>query len=990
MQQKIIEKLLNEDEKVWLEFKSSWYWDNEQKELSKSWGEFLKDFSALFNSNSKDETKYLIIGFDEAKKQLKEFSTDKNGQKLIFIENLEDFKETIVSRLRRNFKNIPEYKNSNNLVEVENFFDIALIPIQGHTLLVFIFHPAPYLLELKRLLQGNQSFREGNIIIRKLKQDGTPENNNANSQEIDSLKKIVKLRQEKDYPNKDSSIKKIVEVFKEKYSPASEILEVGVERNYTSGIYFEIFTVQGEYFSAITFIYFSKYTSQNKTVEHIYKNSLLKDSGNTIIMLTDKLNKSHGNIDHERIKQLFYDKGYKIDINYLDDYALEKLYKDLFDPKIFHQGNFNITDFVRPYTSESDEKTVDLLLWEWYESTRRPLIVITGMGGIGKTTVIKYFLDELYSKTENANILFINSHEIINDIMKSARIESIYDFYKIVVQKNEGTKIFDEKLLELSIDHGKLIIILDGIDEVIAKVGVKFNITEFIDSIFKNYSENFEKTKVLITCRDNFWYDSTQKYSNIDKISLKPFSKNLALKYFRKHFNDESKINKAILLANNFASSNNEEIYIPYILDMIKDDLLSVTEIGNSEIRNINSKILKVEEINDFLVGKVCEREVIKLENFEIDRQIDFFVLMATIYNGSILDSHLKSLLSKLGIQKLNDIQIEKFKDHPILVFNKESGVLSFRFDFFNEYFRIIGLSIFIIKQEFHKIDSEMIDIISQYIGYQNSFTSVIKKRLSGDISEKIKYSIFCFLNDDIDKIDISQEKKNRLNSSLFILSMILTDVNNTEQRTSLLKEFYESKQGEIKNLCIINLHTIDGKVVFDFRGLKFDNCIFENYEHFSACKFDSKTYFTRTKFVAPLHTQGSKSKITEENIDTSSCELDGIIDVINEAKQVYENEEVSLRKNLKQIIKFFWQSSSFKQKLASETRKKLRNHSNILESLIRKGIIKTTTVTTKQKRVDKLYYIDDLHYSNLRKVMEENETCLEFEKIINLLQQDS
>jgi hypothetical protein len=985
MLQKIVENLINQEETVWLEFKAEWYWSNEESRLSKAWGEFLKDFSALFNTHSKqqeDDRKYLIIGFHEADRKLKEFDIDKNGQKLGCFEDLRKFKEKVISKLKHFFINTPEYKGSTNLIQIESLFDVTPVVIKSCRLLVFTFHAAPYLLEVKELLQGNESFRNGNIIIRRLKKDGTPENSNANFETVEALKTSVKLKQERDYPNKDTSIKKVVQAFKEKFSPASEILEVKIERNHISGIYFEIFTIKGEYFATTTFLYFSKYTSQNKTVDYIVENSLLGDSSNKII-LTDTFNKSGGKIDKDRIQQLLNDRGFNIQIYYLEDFALKKLYEDLFDPQIFHQGNFNIDDFVKPYTSESDEKTADILLAEWYESPRKPLIVMKGMGGIGKTTVIKYFLDELHSRSENVNILFINSHEIINDIMKSSRIESIYDFYKIVAEKVEETKKFDEKLLELSIDNGNLIIVLDGIDEVIAKVGSKFNIGIFIDSIFKNYSENLEKAKVLITCRDYFWDDSLQKH-HMDKISLKPFSKDLAEKYFRNHFDDENKVKKAMSLADEYAFSGDEKIYIPYILDMIKDDLLIA-----SKNRGIKSKILKVEEdTNDYLVGKVCEREIVKLDNLEIDYQIKFFIHMAFAFNGTIHKSHLKKLQSTLGTEFTNT-QIDKFNDHPLLIFDKVNNILSFRFDFFNEYFKSIGLSAFLIEGDFSKIDHDITDVMTQYISYENSFTKSIKKRLGKDISDTLKSSILKFFLEDIDTLDaISTENKHKLSSSLFILLMVLTGVDNTEERTSLLKEFYEYEVGVIKKLCIINLHASSGKVLFDFRGLKFEDCVFENYEYFSACKFDSNTYFANTKFIAPLHMKGVTPRIGEANIDKYSCDITGIIDVISEIEQVYESEEASLRKDLKQIIKFFWQGSAFKQKLASGANKKLRSHSHIVDCLIEKGVIETTTVTTKQKRADKAYFISPL-YSNLRKVMEENETCLEFEEIVNFLQND-
>ena len=429
MLQKIIEGLIQKEETIWLEFKSYWYWTEREKPSSKSWGEFQKDLSGLFNTypEQQDGKKYLIIGFDERSKKTQNFNIDKNGEKLSCFNNLETFKETVISKLKRNFVNTPSYRRSNELPEIESLFHIDEVSIYGYKLLIFTIHPSPYLLEIKGELAG---FKEGSIISRRLKIDKTPEVCNTNHDSIENLKAIVKEVQEKDYPDKDVSITKVVQSFREKYCPQSVFKNEHNKRDYTSNIHFEIFTLDGgKYGKTVTFIYFSKQTAQKKTVDHLCQRKLLSESHQNIV-LTDKYNTKGGEINTEGIRKLFKEVGeIDVEVSHLEDFALDELYSDLFDPQIFHQGNFNITDFIKPYTESSDEKTADTLLAEWYESPRKPLIVLKGMGGIGKTTVIKYFLDELYSHSRKTiNILFINSHEIINDVMRRDKIKSIFDF----------------------------------------------------------------------------------------------------------------------------------------------------------------------------------------------------------------------------------------------------------------------------------------------------------------------------------------------------------------------------------------------------------------------------------------------------------------------------------------------------------------------------------------------------------------------------------
>jgi hypothetical protein len=87
----IVSQLLeNEDEKIWLEYKSYWYWpESDTNKIGKGWGEFLKDFAALFNSEASGSgTKYFIIGFNETTKLTQNFKIDINDKNLSIFNNL--------------------------------------------------------------------------------------------------------------------------------------------------------------------------------------------------------------------------------------------------------------------------------------------------------------------------------------------------------------------------------------------------------------------------------------------------------------------------------------------------------------------------------------------------------------------------------------------------------------------------------------------------------------------------------------------------------------------------------------------------------------------------------------------------------------------------------------------------------------------------------------------------------------------------------------
>jgi hypothetical protein len=975
----LLKDLLNKEENLWLEFKSYWYWNEGDTELQKPWSEFFKDFVAIFNTYTENkDKKYMILGFDDKSKEIQNYDLDKHGNNIKFLEDTIELKKQIIKRLKKLFRNVPDYKLSDSLKDIEDFFYLNIVEYDNKKVLMIIFHEAPYLLELKNILIGNESFKEGNIIIRKLKKDNTPENTVADILTSQKILNTVSEIKETHFPEKTISIKKIVEVFKEINIPSSIIKHTQNDNSLSSGLNFELYTLESKYGTNIDFIYFSKHTVQSKSIDYIKEKKLL-DPKSKKFLLVDEFNKNGGKIDKKGIEKLINDVyTSENEINYIEEFALEHLYKDLFSPDIFHDGNFGISDFIKPFTSTSSEKTADLLLKEWFKSDNEPLLVIKGMGGIGKTTVIKFFLDNLYKeyKNKNLNILFINSHEIIDDIMKNKEINDLYDFYNTIADINQITERFNKKLLQLSIDNGNMIIVLDGLDEVIAKMGSKFNVSNFIKSIYDDYSENLAKTKIIITCRDYFW--DKQQFSNIQTMSLNPFNEEMAKKYFKQFFDNDKRILEALGIAKKFVLDSNDKdqvSYVPYVLDMIKENAFD----DSKEELILDTEYLIPDIIlNDYIIAKACEREMFKLDALTIDKQIDIFIDMSLKYNGALHKNNFKDLYYQFNDQ---ESFIEKFNAHPLLSYKHDT--LKFRYDFFNEYFKNIKIVELLKSNNFTDMSNNLIETIIQHISIDGSLALDIKKRLSNKIDiGNFKFAVLTFIAEEINNLQIKNEIKEKLSSSLFTLIMLICNPKDINERTELLKDIFEITENQINNLNLINLHSINNKITFNFNDLKFKNCKFENFESFSECKFNNNTYFDNCQFYPLLHKENSSSTIKWDNINTQNCEVEGIVDILNKNKNQQNQKDSDLRKSLKEIFKCFWSGSSFKIKREEDLNKKISKYNQLVKLLEKESIIIMDQKTTKEKRNDKVMYINN-NYSNLRKIMEENNTCTVFESLI-------
>ncbi len=977
----IIENLIEDSEKLYLEFKKKWYWDK-GKGTNKEWGEFLKDFVALVNCSREyvGESKYLIIGVDESKNNINERLVD-----VYLPENLSDtsdLKKIIISKIDIFFR----YKN--NIDYHYDNFEVKFYKFNNKKILVFEIKPTKSLLTLKKDLQcKNRTVKENIVFVRSLKKGNEPEIINASMEIGEELSNAIELyaktieREE----GITKSIEKTIGLFVHK----NEMLSMGSPikkkiwkiKDKNVNIFFEFYPIKSEFIN-IDFIYLYSRSNLTQTYkylikEHIILSDDIKNRNKRFILIDSEQNR---NLNGIRIK-------FKTNNVYtLEKFALEYLYKDYLDDSIYHNGTFGkqIPNFIKPFTKNSEEKDAFLILLEWFDEKSKPLMIVTGYGGVGKTTLVKYFLDSLYQNNK-IKILFISSKEIINEISKKGSINNVYDFYEALAKKRKLKKVFHRELLELTIDNGNLLLVLDGIDEVIAKLGTKFDVNEFVETIYKNYSIGNQKTKIIITCRDYFWDENSIKKYEIDTIELKAFNLKLAKELFEKEFkNSQSVIKKCLELANKFALNVNEEnLYIPYILDLIIDMVKQKKELGEVNYKDIETNILFNELTNDYFIGSICNREIIKLNNLNVDKQLMIFMEMAVNFNGNIHQKSINSLFNNDEIGNPSNELIQKFKGHPLLNYAKINEVLSFRYDFFNEFFIGLKISDFFKRKKMSEFNKVIKTIIVKNIFYENSFTELVCKRFK--INEELKIFIMELIENLISEIEKGENKllNRELISALIVI--LLTTFNqssskvDTETRTLLLEEIFGDN---FNYLTLINVY---GKInskhypIFDFRNKIINNAMFDNYPYFWECKIDDKTQFRNSIFKNLKPRNGVTPKSHEDLF--IDCNTGDINEILNKQKNINILINQKKKDKILRIFKIFEEGGNFKEQKTEKVRSKC--DTNILDILIKNKVI--TPYKNPQKPKLKQYKISN-DYFNILKVIHQNGTCVELEKILKML----
>lgn len=980
-----LHSLLNKSECGNLEFKREWYWKKGESKsiIEGGWGEFLKDFASLTNANSRyyNEKRFLIFGFSE-EKIFYNIELPEN--------NIEKFKVKVYEKINSFFNFTPKY-------EILNF------KIKDSNIIVFCIQQPNDILKIKKEFfdkKGNIS-RINSTYVRGImgKEDQI---DLCDNDELLRLIKVLDLNIEpKDIDNKIEyrNIDKAMECFQQINQLYS--LTKGYPKNIsnqTPKYKSKIYEFDDGFDNTVTFLYVNSSTNIKQLIIRLKKDSLIK---NKFTLITDE----PINIDPEaRLKNIqnsFTESGFSIlKIFYLHEFGINYLYKNTFKNIEFKKfkENQSYVESNALVQNSSTPRNAHKVLNLWYKEVYKPIVVIQGEGGIGKTTLIKQHVNNISDIQDDTKIIYMSS----SDILKKIDIEQyesnivLYDFYNIESNHNK----LNNDLLKFSLDDGKIVLVLDGIDEVISSLGAKFDFEFFINDIIKEYCFNNGNCKVLLTCRNQFWEQLNYGYNDsITLVNLIPFDDNQVKEYFEKTFDDTISIKACIQYTKKFSKGLSE--YSPFMLDTIKylvernndensrlgsnraDNVFenSSDESDESEIL-YNDGILSNNNSNDLLISSICRREKIKLDLYDFKDQLDIFIKLAVFFNGEIE----LTMLSKI-YPDIDNYRSIALMSHPLLIKddNYAGSKIIFKYDFLKSYFEEIFIALNISKLDDENKDLSFLNSLKN-IGYANQLSNNILKRVEFKIrdseSEFIDYCILMLIN--IKNIDDSLDSK--ITYSNFIVLSIYLYVNIFSKNCDdFIYEVLE-KSNVIEDLYLINIsqsYSSSKKLSFNFTNKTIKNSYFHNYDFFWDCKFNQSTK------IIYSHLKGIKSK-PPKSIDInkktfSNCQTDLAFNgYLSDLFDTKENILSKSRKHITKILRIFVSNGNFlPQKIVrvnSDVSKFSGNHS--LEKLLKHDVI----IKHADSYMLESEYIISEDYEDLLDVVTQGNNSIKMDKLVKLV----
>nr|WP_314895976.1 caspase family protein [uncultured Flavobacterium sp.] len=671
------------------------------------------------------------------------------------------------------------------------------------------------------------------------------------------------------------------------YKRNSTFTEIAIYEDRTNKIGFQLFQEVDSVIKKATFyLYLYEGIIQTKTLKYLKENhSNIFNDKNLLIFIPKERNQ----LNIESRKRNISEKFKPINIFYIDDFIREQC-----TPKIINEDDskfLNISNFILPiFNNETEEIISNNFILNWFEKDDEPILVIKGSGGIGKTTFSQYVADKAITKNPNISVLFIDSLQIKDSLLRNKQIDELklYNFYEALFDITDViTEKLSEEVFKINIDAGNILIIIDGLDEVISKIP-NFNITNFLNSI-KTSSNELGGGKVIITCRTFFWDQADFSNTEFNVIELEPFNKNQTFEFFNKSFNlDKNKTKKALKMAEDFKypGSSEELVYHPYVLDIIRSIIENEKETLEVDLSDFSSKILKNNIKNDYIIYRVCDREIKRVGQINVDDQINFFIYLATEKRGFIKTENFKEEIENALNKKIDTVNVEAFKSHPFL---KNADTLSsFKYDFLADLFRSIYISSFFdYESENSKIADVFLDVISE--------NCWLGSALNQDIVNRVLHwndNDILLVSDIIDQIykneDLKVEKQKKLISNIFNLCLSIMHrekANNIDFNTTLLKDLFEKHKNNLEHVSIININT-DQNIKFNFSDITISNSLINNFSTFWECTFNENTKFIKCHLLN-LKRADSKCLINKNNfIDcTFDSEVESSLKLLDDSK---------------------------------------------------------------------------------------------------------
>ena len=694
------------------------------------------------------------------------------------------------------------------------------------------------------------------------------------------------------------------------------------------------------------------------------------------------------------INKLISENGFRFPIDeitfsdYIWDYCIEDEAKV---PSRIYKQKFFIDQPLLSIDEEPISKgpAFEFLKKELSQESQTSAKLIIAPGGTGKTTLCQYIASE-YQNPDSAISVFIQSEELRENGQANGysnnKIESVYDLYELYSQvtsaDGNSLLIYDKATFEVALITGRLVLVIDGMDEIISLFPETFNLDLFLNSI-EELNRQLASCKIVITSRnDVFDLNLMEKYEHLDKFQLLGFDEPACETYLKRRFRNlpksESLKNKVLSNVKPLLHSDEKQRILPFVVDLLSSLAEDSTDEDVSIELSFSGKNYESnEDITDYLVYSVLRREWQRQKiEIPVEDVLDIFLEISAGHKEHFLKSDFEEVVSIFSSGSSEELFIKMLRN-PLLIV--DGDLCRFKYDFISDYFK----SLYIINSINSKsFNSEFIKLIARNSYGENEIMASVSKYYSNkneSLFENRKY-IISSIKENISPIDVMSKNDSSFRAIAFLVKLSYESNNgggSKEQFRMLLVKLFGS-DSEFKNLAIYG-----DQVALDLVGIKISDSRFVGYKNFSKSKFES-TLVSNSFFDSCFNDSPSK---TFTNGEFSSCRLGDLESVMIGAEEKSEKERGLIESELRNFLLSFFYRGSFSDKKIEYV--KMSSRIKSINRAFFNRLVKEDIIKVKVEKSSGTFYVVAPHYEDsVHGFLSNNKVDRRIETIIKFIEQ--
>jgi hypothetical protein len=694
------------------------------------------------------------------------------------------------------------------------------------------------------------------------------------------------------------------------------------------------------------------------------------------------------------IKKLLSENGFSFPVDeitfsdYIWDYCIDddaKVSSSIYKQKFF---------IDQPLLSIDEEPiskgpAFEFLKKELNKEIQTSAKIIIAPGGTGKTTLCQYIASE-YQNPDGAISVFIQSEELRESSQvnghSSNQIDSVYDLYELYSQvtTSDGSSLttYDKATFEVALITGRLVLVIDGMDEIISLFPETFNLDAFLNSV-EELNRQLASCKIVITSRnDVFDFDLMDKYEHLDKFQLLGFDESACETYLKRRFRNlpqsESLKNKVLSNIKPLLESDEKQRILPFVVDLLSslaED--STDEEVNIELSFNGKKYESNEDITDYLVYSVLRREWQRQKiEIPVEDVLDIFLEISANHKEHFLKSDFEEVVSIFSSEDSEGLFVKMLRNPLIIV---DGDLCRFKYDFIADYFK----SLYIINALNSKsCNSEFIKLIAKNAYGENEVMASVSKYYSNKnviLIENCKF-IINSIKENISPLDVLSKNDVNFRAIAFLVKLN-TESNNCgnskEQFKILLTKLFDN-DGVFKNLAIYG-----EQIALDLVDINLSDSRFVGYKNFSKSKFEN-TQINNCFFESCFNDNPSK---TITNGTFNSCRLGDLESVIIGAEEKSEKERSLIESELRNFLYSFFYRGAFSDKKIEYV--KMSSRIKSINRAFFNRLVKEDIIKMKVEKSSGTFYIIAPHYEDsVHGFLSNNKVDKRIEKIIQFIEQ--